>query len=179
MSRKRRNKRQKPVYVIAESNEPVKFGDLLVTTERRRTPCGMKNIITHTEFNPDTLPKLLEEGIIVQKKEERGFDLSLPLLDTLLEIQKSVEKTEATLFGFITALSVIKFHMYGRNANVEGDVYGVNLEGHRGKFLTPIAEDWPLFASLEDLNTALNLIKVMYDKAFPNKDKTEEDKNLN
>lgn len=173
MSRKRRNRgnrEQKSVYVIADTNEPVKFGDLLVTTERRRTPYGMQNIITHTEFTLDSLPKLLEEGIIVKKEEVNSFKPTIPLLDTLLDIQKNTERTGATLFGFLTALSVIKMQMYGRNVNAKDDVFGVNLEGHRGKFLTPIAGDWPLFQSVEDLNTALDFIKVMYHKAFPHKD---------
>lgn len=170
MSRKRRRNRnmdgRKAVYVVKETGNEVHYGDCFVIRERKRTPLGMQSILTNVEVTPVTLPKLIEQGIVVKKREEKAWKPSVPLLSVLLKIQEDVRKTGANLFGFLTALSVIKADMYGTSTNKPDHIYGVNLHGVKGRFANATPDGWALFKSKEDLESALNVIPVMYQKAF-------------
>lgn len=166
MSRKKfKNRREVIKFYSPEGNE-LKFGDKLIFKERRMTPYGMDNIIFTVVITKDNVKDLISKGIIVQKREEKGWKPSEALQATINKFTKEAD-TYDCYFTFLFLLKLIKNEMYGTGTNSnEGCEYGLSLTGKIGKFTAPIANGYPLFKSQEDVQKAIKPILTLYKMVY-------------
>ena len=57
-------------YFIAETDEELEFGDKIQVVLTKKTKHGLHNIETECEFSEDTIPFLLEVGVIEEHEVE-------------------------------------------------------------------------------------------------------------
>ena len=131
------------------------------------TPYGIGNALISVVITKDNVKDLIDKGILVQKTEEKEWEPSLYLQLTINKVTREAIDSHTYYFPFIFLLKLIKTEMYDTENN-EGCEYGLNLTGKIGKFTAPVAPDYPLFKSPEDVQKAirpiLTLYKIMYTK---------------
>lgn len=89
-------------YFIAETDEELEFGDKIQVVLTKKTKFGLHNVETECEFSEDTIPFLLEVGVIeeheVEEDEENDdmvdFDAgeTCEALDELIEDFEDLEE---------------------------------------------------------------------------------------
>lgn len=89
-------------YFIAETDEELEFGDKIQVVLTKKTKHGLHNVETECEFSEDTIPFLLEVGVIeeheVEEDEENNdmvdFDAgeTCEALDELIEDFEDLEE---------------------------------------------------------------------------------------
>ena len=164
MSRKKFKNRREVAKFYSPEGEELTFGDKLIIKERKMTPYGMSNVLFAATLTKDNVQDLINKGIIVQKRKEKGWKPSEALQATINKFTKEAD-VHNCYFTFLFLLKLIKNEMYGTDSN-EGCEYGVNLTSAIGKFTVPVAHGYPLFKSTEDVDKAITLIDVLYKLTF-------------
>ena len=113
-------------YFIAETDEELEFGDKIQIVLTKRTKHGLHNIESEFEFSEDTIPFLLEAGVIEEQEvedDEENDDLvdfddeeTCEALDELIEDFESLEErvdaletlTKDTYNTITEVLSILK-----------------------------------------------------------------------
>ena len=164
MSRKKFKNRREVTKFYSPEGEELTFGDKLVIKERKMTPYGMSNVLFAVTLTKDNVKDLISKGIIVQKREEKGWKPSAALQAIINKFTTEADVHDC-YFTFLFLLKLIKNEMYGTDSN-KGCEYGLNLTGVTGKFTVPVAHGYPLFKSTEDVDKAITLTDVLYKLAF-------------
>lgn len=165
MSRKKFKNRREVAKFYSPEGDELTFGDKLIIKERKMTPYGIGNVLFTVTLTKDNVQDLINKGIIVQKREEKGWKPSATLQITISKVIESALYAHEYYFPFIYLLNLIKTEMYGTDSN-EGCEYGVNLTGAIGKFTAPVALGYPLFKSPEDVQKAIRPINILYKKMY-------------
>lgn len=167
MSRKKFKNRKEVFKFYSPEGDELTFGDKVVIKERRMTPYGIGNALISVVITKDNVKDLIDKGILVQKIEEKEWKPSLALQLIINKVIKEAIDSRLYYYPFIFLLNLIKNEMYDTENN-EGCEYGLNLTGKIGKFTAPVAPDYPLFKSPDDVQKAvrpiLTLYKIMYTK---------------
>lgn len=162
MSRKNSKNRREVIKFYSPKGNELKFGDKLIFKERRMTPYGMDNILFTVVITKDNVQDLISKGIIVQKREEKGWKPSEALQVTINKFTTEADMHNC-YFTFLSLLKLIKNEMYGTGTDSnEGCEYGLSLTGKIGKFTAPVAHGYPLFKSPEDVHKAIRPINTLY-----------------
>ena len=162
MSRKKFKNRREVAKFYSPEGEELTFGDKLVIKERKMTPYGIGNVLFAVTLTKDNVKDLISKGIIVQKREEKGWKPSEALQATINKFTTEAD-VHNCYFTFLFLLKLIKNEMYGTGTDSnEGYEYGLSLTGKIGKFTAPVANGYPLFKSSEDVQKAIKPILTLY-----------------
>lgn len=162
MSRKNSKNRREVIKFYSPEGNELKFGDKLIFKERRMTPYGMDNILFTAVITKDNVKDLISKGIIVQKREEKGWKPSEALQVTINKFTTEAD-VHNCYFTFLSLLKLIKNEMYGTGTDSnEGCEYGLSPTGKIGKFTALVAKGYPLFKSPEDVHKAIRPIYTLY-----------------
>ena len=165
MSRKKFKNRREVAKFYSPEGEELTFGDKLIIKERKMTPYGMGNVLFAITLTEDNLQDLINKGIIVQKREEKGWKPSAALQSIIKKVTDAAINAHEYYYPFVFLLKLIKNEMYETDSN-EGCEYGLNLTGATGKFTAPVAHGYPLFKSPEDVDKAITLTDILYKLTF-------------
>lgn len=161
MSRKKFKNRREVAKFYSPEGEELTFGDKLIIKERKMTPYGIGNVLFTVALTKDNVQDLINKGIIVQKREEKGWKPSEALQQIISKVTDAAIDAHEYYYPFVFLLKLIKNEMYGTDSN-EGCEYGLNLTGVTGKFTAPVAHGYPLFKSPEDVHKAIRPIYTLY-----------------
>lgn len=164
MSRKKFKNRREVAKLYSPSGEELKFGDKLIIKVRKMKPYGIGNVLIAVTITEDNVQDLISKGIIVQKREEKGWKPSEALQATINKFTTEADAHNC-FFTFLSLLKLIKAEMYGTYSN-EGCEYGLSLTGKIGKFTAPTANGYPLFKSQEDVKKAIRSILTLYKMVY-------------
>jgi hypothetical protein len=165
MSRKKFKNRREVAKFYSPKGEELTFGDKLIIKEKKMTPYGMSNVLFAVTLTKDNVQDLINKGFIVQKREEKGWELSEALQFTINKFIKEALDNHKYYHSFVSLLSLIKADMYDTYSN-EGCEYGLSLTGKIGKFKAPVAPDYPLFKSPDDVSKAVKLLTPLYKRMY-------------
>lgn len=165
MSRKKFKNRREVAKFYSPEGEELTFGDKIIIKERKMTPYGIGNVLFAVTLTKDNVQDLINKGIIVQKREEKGWEPSEALQSIISKVTDAAIDAHEYYYPFVFLLKLIKNEMYGTDSN-KGCEYGLNLTGATGKFTAPVAHGYPLFKSSEDVDKAITLIDILYKLTF-------------
>ena len=166
MSRRKFKNRREVTKFYSPSGEEVTFGDELIITKKKMTPCGMCVVFSSVTLTKDNVQDLISKGIVVQKREKKEWEPSEALQFTINKFTKEAD-VHNCYFTFLFLLKLIKNEMYGTGTNSdEGCEYGLSLTGKIGKFTAPVANGYPLFKSSEDVSKAVKLLTPLYKRIY-------------
>ena len=85
-------------YFIAETDEELEFGDKIQVVLTKKTKFGLHNVETECEFSEDTIPFLLEVGVIeeheVEEDEENDDMIDFDAGETCVALDELIEDFE-------------------------------------------------------------------------------------
>ena len=165
MSRKKFKNRREVTKFYSPEGEELTFGDKLIIKERKMTPYGIGNVLFTVALTTDNVHELISKGIIVQKRGEKEWEPSEVLQHVISKVIEEAFDAHEYYYPFVFLLKLIKNEMYETDSN-EGCEYGLNLTGVIGKFTAPIALDYPLFKSSEDVSKAIKLLTPLYKRMY-------------
>ena len=165
MSRRKFKNRREVTKFYSPSGEEVTFGDELIITKKKMTPYGMCVVFSSVTLTKDNVQDLISKGIVVQKREKKEWEPSEALQFTINKFTKEALDNHKYYHSFVSLLSLIKADMYDTYSN-EGCEYGLSLTGKIGKFKAPVAPDYPLFKSPEDVSKAVKLLTPLYKRMY-------------
>lgn len=166
MSRKRKFKnREEITKFYSTKGDELTFGDKVIIRERRMTPYGIGHVLITVIIDKDNVDKLIKQGILVQKREKKEWELSSELQLTISKVTKEAVDAHIYYYPFVFLLNLIKTEMYGTDSNADYE-YGLNLTGAVGKFTAPVALGYPLFKSTEDVNKAVSHLSTLYNLMY-------------
>lgn len=165
MSRKKFKNRREVTKFYSPSGEEVTFGDELIIKKKKMTPYGMCVVFSSVTLTEDNVQDLISKGIVVQKREKEEWEPSETLQFTINKFTKEALNNHEYYHSFVSLLSLIKADMYGTYNN-EGCEYGLSLTGKIGKFKAPVAPDYPLFKSPDDVSKAVKLLTPLYKRMY-------------
>ena len=162
MSRKKFKNRREVAKFYSPEGEELTFGDKLIIKVRKMKPYGIGNVLIAVTITEDNVQDLISKGIIVQKREEKGWKPSEALQVTINKFTTEAD-VHNCYFTFLSLLKLIKNEMYGTGTDSnEGCEYGLSPTGKIGKFTALVAKGYPLFKSPEDVHKAIRPIYTLY-----------------
>ena len=165
MSRKKFKNRRKVAKFYSPEGEEVTFGDELIITKKKMTPYGMNVVFSSVTLTKDNVQDLISKGIVVQKREKKEWEPTATLQITISKVIGTALDNHEYYHSFVSLLSLIKADMYDTYSN-EGCEYGLSLTGKIGKFKAPVAPDYPLFKSPDDVSKAVKLLTSLYKRMY-------------
>ena len=102
-------------YFIAETDEELEFGDKIQVVLTKKTKHGLHNIASEFEFSEDTIPFLLEAGVIEEQEVEEDVEndglIDFDAEETCVALDELIEDFE-TLEERVDALEALTKNTY-------------------------------------------------------------------